>query len=215
MRITQPFISKNVVRFNTYRNLTERVPNPLSPGREAWQEGGPAIKNRLEIEEDLGAPAFRRPRHLELMIGDRFDVGAGAVTHLIEWLAVSDSLHLATHFTTPFTTRFLDAKALHFDAAKDELLRIRDRQNFRQPSVQQRLEIGALGENFTLLALLDSAELAGKTQQRQGSIRKKLFKRRAVSDESHIRRMLDDFEWSAHDGILPLVWRFATTVRLR
>ena len=109
-----------------------------------------------QIKKHAGAPAVGNAFERELVIGHRFDVSAGAMPCAIEFFAEEGSLS----FARPRGYRRLEA--LYFNAAENELFRVRNGQNLREPGVEQRFEIRAERRNLARFALLNGIRLAGK-----------------------------------------------------
>lgn len=88
-------------------------------------------------------------------------------------------------------------------AAEDELLGVGHREDFRQPSIQQRFGISARSLNLAPLSLFDAFRLASERKQGERGVYEQLFERPPVGEKTDVGRMLDDFKGHAHTEILP------------
>lgn len=146
----------------------------------------------------------------ELVVGDGLEVGAGGVAGTVEGLAKGDA--------TDFVICFPGAggrKVRHDEAAEDEMLGVGNRENLREPGVEQGFGVRGAGDDFPLLALRDLAGRAGKRRKRERRIHEQLLERGAVGDKAHVGRMLDDFKARGHAAILLRAERAASAERLR
>jgi hypothetical protein len=121
-----------------------------------------------------------------------FDVGAGGVALAVKFFSLENAARLSGNFFLRF------AKRSNADAQTDKLLRIRNGKNFREPSIEQRFNVRALGKNFAFDARFDFFRRARNGTQGECRVFEQLGESGAVSQKSHICWMLNDFEAGRH-----------------
>jgi len=186
--------------------------------KEAFGGRLPRFAQHLEVEKDPSPVALPSAFDGKLVQGNRFDVGARRVALAIEWLAVGDAANLSC------SPRVRLGQGQDFNSSEDDLIGVRDSEDFGEPSVEQGFKLGSSCQHLTSGALLNFIGRTGERAQSQSRILKQLLEAAPIGEKANVGRMLDNLK-SFHfrrlrnrgsrpmDGIDPVLLTIYATVR--